>query len=87
MAEKDWNPETLVRHLVCSLVAQNTQVQVWTSGTSEKCVVHVCIDPKEVNKLVGEGGKTAQAIHTLLQVVGKKQNQSIALKMESSARR
>lgn len=79
-----WNPKALVQHLISSLIGEGVQVTVWTSETQDKCVVHVCIDPKEVNKLVGERGKVAQAIHTLLDVIGKKQDQLITLKMESS---
>ena len=83
MAVTMWSPEALVRHLVSSLVGQGAQIKVWTSGTQKKCVVHVCMNPGEVNKLVGEGGKVAQAIHTFLSIIGKKRNQLITLKMES----
>ena len=83
MEKRNWSPEALVRHLVKGLVSQDAQIKVWTSGTREECTVHVCMDSKETNKLVGEGGGTAHAIHTLLDVVGKSQGQSVTLKMES----
>lgn len=83
MAKKEWNPEKLLQHLVCSLVGEGVQVKVWTTGVEKRCVVHVCMDLKEINKLAGEGGQVAQAIHTLLNAVGNKHHQSITLKMES----
>jgi len=65
--------EKLVEYIVRALVDNKDAVKVKTTEEGDICVITVTVDPDEVGRVVGRGGKNAQAIRTIIRSLAGKQ--------------
>lgn len=55
----------LIEYIVKSLVLDESSVKVSLSEEGEEIVVHVFVAPDDMGRVIGRGGKTAQAIRSI----------------------
>lgn len=65
--------EKLVEYIVRELVDNKDAVKVTTIEESDAMVIKVEVAPEEVGRVVGRGGKNAQAIRTIIRSLAGKQ--------------
>ncbi len=65
--------EKLVEYIVRELVDNKEAVKVTTIEESDAMVIKVEVAPEEVGRVVGRGGKNAQAIRTIIRSLAGKQ--------------
>ncbi len=65
--------EKLVEYIVRALVDNKDAVQVKLVEEEDVCIVNVTVDAGEVGRVVGRGGKNAQAIRTIVRSFAGKQ--------------
>ncbi len=76
-ADKDF-----LEYLVKSLVDSPDKVKVDRKVDERGVLITLKVDPSDMGKIIGRGGNTANAIRTLLKVVGLKNNARVNLKIE-----
>lgn len=76
--EKD---QEFVEYVVKALVDQPEQVKTNRKIDEMGVLIELSVDPSEVGKIIGKGGKTAKALRTLLRVLGAKYNSRLNLKI------
>ena len=65
--------ENFVKFIVSELVDDKESVQVRTQDVDGSTIITVKVNPNELGRVVGHGGRNAQAIRTLLHsLAGKK---------------
>lgn len=62
-----------IESLVKQLVDDPSTIKVTEENVEDKVVIKVSVDKKEVGKVIGKQGRTAQALRTLLTAVAAKQ--------------
>jgi len=65
--------EKLVEYIVRALVDKKDAVRVKTVEEGDACIITVNVDPEEVGRVVGRGGRNAQAIRTIIRSLAGKQ--------------
>ena len=65
--------EQLISYIVKSLVDNPDKVEVSTEIESEKVVIlKVSVDPSDLGKVIGKGGKIANSIRTIIKSASAK---------------
>jgi predicted RNA-binding protein YlqC (UPF0109 family) len=70
MARTGANTEELVRFLVESLVAQPEAMKIEKVESGGSVRFEVTLDPEDVGKVIGRGGRIIKAIRTLARAAG-----------------
>ncbi len=73
--------ETVIKGLVETPDAVNIDRTVDEMGV----LLTLTVDPNDVGKIVGKGGKTAKAIRTLLRVIGAKNKSRVNLRIADNS--
>jgi predicted RNA-binding protein YlqC (UPF0109 family) len=82
--EKHLDQEFL-EFVVKSLVDNPSAVKVNRTVDEMGVLLILDVDPQDMGKIIGRGGKTAQAIRSLLRVVGMKNHARVTLKVNEPA--
>jgi len=71
--------------VVKSLVDNPSAVKINRTVDEMGVLLILDVDPQDMGKIIGRGGKTAQAIRSLLRVVGMKNHARVTLKVNEPA--
>jgi len=71
--------------VVRSLVDNPSAVKINRTVDEMGVLLILDVDPQDMGKIIGRGGKTAQAIRSLLRVVGMKNHARVTLKVNEPA--
>ena len=82
--EKHLDQEFL-EFVVKSLVDNPSAVKINRTVDEMGVLLILDVDPQDMGKIIGRGGKTAQAIRSLLRVVGMKNHARVTLKVNEPA--
>ncbi|MFH0840382.1 MAG: KH domain-containing protein [bacterium] len=80
MAEK-YSDQAFLEMLVKAIVSAPDKVQVERTVDEMGVLLTLKIDPADMGYVIGRRGQTAQAIRTLLKIVGAKNNARVNLKI------
>lgn len=69
--------EGLVRYLVESLVDVPEAVEIAVTQTEETIAFQITLDPTDVGKVIGRGGRIIKAIRTLARAAGSTDNRQV----------
>jgi len=84
MAEKFQDQEFL-EYVVKSLVDNPSAVKVDRKVDEMGVLITLKVDPADMGKIIGRSGNTANAIRSLLRIVGLKNHARVNLKIEEPA--
>lgn len=74
--------EELVSYIVKSLVDNPDKVEVTSENESEKVVnVKVTVDPEDLGKVIGKGGRIANSIRTIIKSASAKSGRRFIVKI------
>lgn len=74
--------EQLISYIVKSLVDNPDKVEVSTEIESEKVVIlKVSVDPSDLGKVIGKGGKIANSIRTIIKSASAKSGRHFIVKI------
>lgn len=74
--------ESLVRHLVESLVDVPEAVVVQTEESGDTIMFKVTLDPSDVGKVIGRGGRIIKAIRVLARAAGSTEGRQVEVDIE-----
>lgn len=78
MAEKD---QKFVEMVVKEIVDNPSDVKVERTVDDRGVLLTLAINPADMGKVIGKEGKTAEALRTLLRIIGAKNNARVNLKI------
>lgn len=74
--------EELVGYIVKSLVDNPDKVEITTENESEKVIIlKVTVDPSDLGKVIGKGGKIASSIRTIIKSASAKSGRRFIVKI------
>jgi predicted RNA-binding protein YlqC (UPF0109 family) len=71
----------LVEYIVKSLVDDPSQVYVSEIEGEASVVLELRVGPEDMGRVIGKGGRTANAIRTLVRVLAAKQGKRVTLEI------
>jgi len=77
MARTGADTEGLVRYLVESLVDAPEAVKIAVTESDDSVSFLIELDPDDVGKVIGRGGRTIKAIRTLARAAGSTDNRQV----------
>jgi predicted RNA-binding protein YlqC (UPF0109 family) len=77
MSRTGADTEALVRYLVESLVDVPEAVKISVTQSDDSVSFMVELDPSDVGKVIGRGGRTIKAIRTLARAAGSTENRQV----------
>jgi predicted RNA-binding protein YlqC (UPF0109 family) len=75
------SPRELVEFVAKSLVDDPSQVHVSEIEGETSIILELQVGPDDMGRVIGRGGRTANAMRTLLRVLAAKQGKRIALEI------
>lgn len=72
--------EKLVEYIVKSLVLDSDSVQVSTTEDENEKVIHVIVNPDDMGRIIGKGGKIASSIRTIVKSLSSRQDKKVFVK-------
>lgn len=75
------SPRDLVEFVAKSLVDDPSQVHVSEIEGETSIILELRVGPEDMGRVIGRGGRTANAMRTLVRVVAAKQGKRIALEI------
>jgi len=81
MAFEAPSDEQFVQYVVKSIVDNPDAVTTVRSVDEMGVLIELTVDPSDMGKIIGKEGKNAQAVRTLLRVLGAKENARVNLKI------
>lgn len=74
--------EQLISYIVKSLVDNPDKVKITTEKESEKVIIlNVVVDPSDLGKVIGKGGKIANSIRTIVKSASAKSGRRFIVKI------
>lgn len=77
--------EELVKYIVGQLVQNKEQVEVTSKEDEKGIVITVKVDNDDMGRVIGKGGKVAQAIRSIVKTASSKTNKKYVVKFEERA--
>jgi len=71
----------LIEHIARFLVDDPSQVNVTELQGSGSVVLELSVAPEEMGRVIGRGGRVANAMRTLLRAVGGRQGKRVTLEI------
>ena len=75
------SPRELVEFIAKSLVDDPSQVQVSEIQGETSIIIELRVGPEDMGRVIGRGGRTANAMRTLVRVLAAKQGKRVALEI------
>ncbi len=72
--------EKLVEYIVKSLVLDEGSVQVSMTEDENEKVIHVMVNPDDMGRIIGKGGKIASSIRTIVKSLSAKEEKKVFVK-------
>ncbi|MGN1212956.1 MAG: KH domain-containing protein [Christensenellales bacterium] len=77
--------EELVKYIVGQLAQNKEQVEVTSKEDEKGIVITVKVDSDDMGRVIGKGGKVAQAIRSIVKTASSKTNKKYVVKFEERA--
>ncbi len=74
-------PVELVRYLAVSLVDNPDKVEVLSSEQDGTVFIRLRLDPSDMGRVIGKGGRMAQALRTLARASARKEGKRAVLEI------
>jgi predicted RNA-binding protein YlqC (UPF0109 family) len=71
----------LVEFIAKSLVDDPTQVQVSEIGGVNSIIIELHVSPTDMGRIIGRGGRVANAMRTLIRVLAAKEGKRVTLEI------
>ncbi len=71
----------LVEYMAKALVTDPSQVRVEETEKGDTIVLHLYVAPEDMGRVIGRGGRVANAMRTLLRVAGTRQGKRVVLEI------
>jgi predicted RNA-binding protein YlqC (UPF0109 family) len=71
----------LVEYIAKSLVDDPSQVHVSEMGDESSVILELRCGPEDMGRVIGKGGRTANAMRTLVRVLAAKQGKRVTLEI------
>jgi predicted RNA-binding protein YlqC (UPF0109 family) len=71
----------LVEYIAKSLVDDPTQVQVSEVGGVNSVIIELHVAPTDMGRIIGRGGRVANAMRTLIRVLAAKEGKRVTLEI------
>ena len=71
----------LVEYIAQSLVDDPTQVQVSEVGGDNSVIIELRVAPTDMGRIIGRGGRVANAMRTLIRVLAAKEGKRVTLEI------
>jgi hypothetical protein len=71
----------LVEYIAQSLVDDPTQVQVSEVGGDNSVIIELRVAPADMGRIIGRGGRVANAMRTLIRVLAAKEGKRVTLEI------
>lgn len=71
----------LVEYIAKSLVDDPSQVSVTEIAGANSIIVELSVAPEDMGRVIGKGGRVANAIRTLLRVIAAKHGKRVTLEI------
>ncbi|NPA90883.1 MAG: KH domain-containing protein [Chloroflexi bacterium] len=71
----------LVEFIAKALVTDPSQVRVEEEDRGDVIVLHLYVAPEDMGRVIGRGGRVANAIRTLLRVAATRQGKRVMLEI------
>ena len=75
------SPRDLIEFVAKSLVDDPSQVHVSEILGETSIILELRVGPEDMGRVIGRGGRTANAMRTLVRVIAAKQGKRIALEI------
>jgi predicted RNA-binding protein YlqC (UPF0109 family) len=77
----DIKMKELVEYIAQSLVDDPTQVQVSEVGGVNSVIIELHVAPTDMGRIIGRGGRVANAMRTLIRVLAAKEGKRVTLEI------
>jgi predicted RNA-binding protein YlqC (UPF0109 family) len=74
--------EDLVRFLAESLVEEPSRVSVYRKETRRTTILKLRVAPVDTGRVIGKGGRVANAIRTVLNVAARRHDKPVMLEID-----
>ena len=74
--------EELVRYIAESLVEEPDRVRVYLKETRKMNIIKLRAAPEDTGRIIGKGGRVANAIRTLLNVTARNEDKPVILEID-----
>lgn len=81
MAQETPSDQEFVEFIVKAIVDSPDKVETKRSVDEMGVLIELSVDPSDMGKVIGKSGQNAQALRTLLRVLGAKNNARVNLKI------
>lgn len=71
----------LIEHIARSLVEDPSQVKVNEIEGSNSVIFELSVSPEDMGRVIGKGGRVANAMRTLLRVAAARQGKRVTLEI------
>ncbi len=71
----------LVEYIAKALVTDPSQVHVEEEDKGDTIVLHLYVAPEDMGRVIGRGGRVANAMRTLLRVAATRQGKRVTLEI------
>lgn len=71
----------LVEYIAKSLADEPSQVQVSEIEGENSLILELRVGPEDMGRIIGKGGRTANAMRTLIRVLAAKQGKRVTLEI------
>jgi len=75
------NLRDLAEYIVCSLVDDPSQVYVSEIEGESSVILELRVGPEDMGRIIGRGGRTVNAMRTLIRVLAAKQGKRVTLEV------
>jgi len=75
------SPKELVEFIAKSLVDDPSQVHVSEIAGETSVILELRVGPEDMGRVIGKGGRTANAMRTLVRVLAAKQTKRVTLEI------
>lgn len=77
--------EQLVKYIVGQLVNNQEQVEITSKEDENATVITVLVDKDDIGRVIGKGGKVAQAIRSIVKTASNKTHKKYVVKFAERA--
>lgn len=74
--------EKLVEFMAQSLVEKPEAVRVSQRSYRDRVIIRLSVDPDDAGRVIGKGGRVANAMRTVLRVMAQEDGRQVSLKIQ-----
>jgi len=75
--------EKLVKYIIENLVENVDDIKITSEEDGNLTIIHVSVNPSDVGRVIGKGGKIASSIRTIVKSVSNKDGKRYIVKIDN----